>query len=95
MISERHRRRTFNCRNWPKTAPVDVDRLAADGFFLDGAGRPGAVRFLRRLPRQLGGGRSARRRAAPPLFPLLQARSTRAVSEPTSPGVDRLARPRR
>ena len=36
MISERHRRRTFNCRGWPKTSPVDVDRLAAEGFFWTG-----------------------------------------------------------
>lgn len=36
MISERHRRRTFNCRDWPKTSPVDVDRLAAEGFFWTG-----------------------------------------------------------
>jgi hypothetical protein len=36
MIGERYRRRTFNARGYPRQAPVNVDELAAEGFFWTG-----------------------------------------------------------
>jgi hypothetical protein len=36
MVGERYRRRTFNAGGWPSHSPVDVNELAAEGFFWTG-----------------------------------------------------------